>query len=101
LVSGEPGIGKSRLAETLIFQQIVRGRFCVVEPTGVDRIEDGIGGIGQFIIALVVVPGLVGGREGLTFEGLILVQAAPLVFLATAAGAGFIAADFGHIAVSQ
>ena len=81
------------------FQEVVRGRFCVVEPTGVDQIEDGIGGIGQFIIPLVVVPGRPSGREGLAFEGLILVQAAPLVFLATAAGAGFIAADFGHVAV--
>lgn len=77
------------------FQQVVGGLFCVVEPAGVDQIDDGIGGVGQFIIPLVVVPGLPGGRECLTFEGLILVQAAALVFLATGAGQGSLRPTLG------
>jgi hypothetical protein len=83
------------------FEQVVGGPSCLVESAGIDQIDDGIGGSSQFIIPVVDVPSLPDGCECLAFGGLILFQAATLVFLATAAGARFIAADFGHVAVSQ
>ena len=78
-------------------QQFVGGLLGLVEIAGVDHVDDGVGCVGQFVVAVVAVPKVIGwdGRRvgsgegcGVTGGGLVLAMQQLLVFLAAAAGQG-------------
>jgi len=103
----EPGVSVVNVREA--FEQQVCGLFRLVEPAGVDELDDSVGGFDQLVIAVVaeaaMIMVIIGWRDGcssdqLAFKLRILGQAATLVFLATTARAGFIASDFGHFSIS-
>ncbi len=91
------------------FEKNVGGAFGLVEFSGVDQIDDGVGRLGEFI--KIVVDGLeeveeaTGARRfrlgalgmGGVIGRLVFGAAASLGFLATATGTRFIPSGFGHI----
>jgi hypothetical protein len=92
------------------FEQIVGGALGLVELPGLDEIDHRIGGGGQFVV-FVVGQGEIGKRREVS-QGRavrrhrwrrggpgrrVLGEAALLIFLAAAAGAAIISADFGHL----
>jgi len=91
-------------------QQFLGGLFGLIELAGLDHIDDGIGCHGQFEgeFVFVIAIGEGSGAWALRFAGgvgralgsLILAEAAFLVFLSAAAGAGIIASGFGHVLTS-
>ena len=90
-------------------EQVVGGLFGGIEIAGVDHVDHGVGGLGQFVAFVVFLEkasqrrparrhsGRLNGTRG-TFGGLVTGQAALLVFLAAVAVAGIIPSDFGHLA---
>lgn len=109
--------GLADLAEAVVavmhlgiaFQEVVCGTFRLVEVSGADQGESGVGcggqsvvdGIGQKIGKEVAPVRTrerpLGGGAGRARGFLVLGETALLVFLATAARAGFIASGFGHL----
>jgi hypothetical protein len=103
----EAEAGQSIIGVGKAFKERPGGRFRFVELCSLDEIEDGVGCDGEGGVAVVAEAEMIVGRrrrdsgEGLDCRLGIRGEAAALVLLAAAAGAGIIAPDLGHISTSE